>query len=111
MIFQELILRNFGPYRDRQIINLLPQSEPNRRPIILVGGLNGGGKTTLLDAVRLVLYGQRAQCSTRGKLAYHDFLNQSRNRQAGDQATTLKLRFQLYLTYTTQPSEFHIQRT
>jgi DNA sulfur modification protein DndD len=65
MIFTELILQNFGPYSGKTTINLQPDSEENNRPIILFGGMNGGGKTTLMDAIRLALYGQRAQCSTR----------------------------------------------
>ncbi|MEP0798971.1 DNA sulfur modification protein DndD [Funiculus sociatus] len=80
MIFLELVLQNFGPYRGHQVINLCPQVDDNsRRPIILLGGMNGGGKTTLMDAIRLALYGHRAQCSTRGNLSYSDFLSQSVN--------------------------------
>ncbi|MHC5832592.1 MAG: ATP-binding protein, partial [Nostoc sp.] len=33
----------------------------------------------LMDAIRLALYGPRAQCSTRGNLSYGDFLNQCVN--------------------------------
>ena len=76
MIFQTLVLQNFGPYHGRHRLNLGPNSVGTaNQPIILIGGLNGGGKTTLMDALRLVLYGQRAQCSNRGNLAYADFLN------------------------------------
>ncbi|MEH2046237.1 DNA sulfur modification protein DndD [Nostoc sp.] len=82
MIFLELVLQNFGPYAGRQAINLDPRNEENPRPIILLGGMNGGGKTTLMDAIRLALYGQRAQCSTRGNLSYVDFLNQCVNSKA-----------------------------
>jgi DNA sulfur modification protein DndD len=83
MIFLELVLQNFGPYAGKQIINLNPQiDEDNTRPIILLGGMNGGGKTTLIDAIRLALYGQRAQCSTRGNLSYSDFLTQCVNSKA-----------------------------
>ena len=83
MIFLELVLQNFGPYAGKQIIDLNPRiDEDNIRPIILLGGMNGGGKTTLMDAIRLALYGQRAQCSTRGNLSYSDFLNQCVNSQA-----------------------------
>ncbi|ACK73199.1 DNA sulfur modification protein DndD [Gloeothece citriformis PCC 7424] len=81
MIFTELILENFGPYAGKHIINLRPEIEENTRPIILFGGMNGGGKTTLMDAIRLALYGSRAQCSTRGNLGYSDFLTQSVNSQ------------------------------
>lgn len=80
MIFLELVLQNFGPYAGKQVINLNPNiDEENSRPIILLGGMNGGGKTTLMDAIRLALYGQRAQCSTRGNLSYPDFLSQCVN--------------------------------
>ncbi len=80
MQFLELVLKNFGPYTGIQTINLRPEKDGNPSPVILFGGMNGGGKTTLLDAIRLALYGGRAQCSTRGNLSYSDFLNQSINR-------------------------------
>ncbi|MDJ0719806.1 MAG: DNA sulfur modification protein DndD [Prochloraceae cyanobacterium] len=81
MIFTELIVENFGAYAGKNIINLSTKTEENHRPIVLFGGMNGGGKTTLIDAIRLALYGQRAQCSTRGNLSYSDFLSQSVNHQ------------------------------
>lgn len=83
MILTELVLENFGPYAGKQVINLRPETEDGEpRPIILFGGMNGGGKTTLMDAIRLALYGQRAQCSTRGNLSYGDFLSQCVNRHS-----------------------------
>ncbi|MFB2924172.1 DNA sulfur modification protein DndD [Aerosakkonema funiforme] len=80
MIFLQLILQNFGPYLGKQIIDLRPENNGETRPIILFGGMNGGGKTTLMDAIRLALYGSRAQCSTRNNLGYTEFLSQSVNR-------------------------------
>ncbi|MEH1933952.1 MAG: DNA sulfur modification protein DndD [Nostoc sp.] len=89
MIFLELVLQNFGPYSGKQVINLNPKiDEENSRPIILLGGMNGGGKTTLMDAIRLALYGPRAQCSTRGNLSYGDFLNQCVNNKIDQVADT-----------------------
>ncbi|MBD2445672.1 DNA sulfur modification protein DndD [Nostoc sp. FACHB-152] len=82
MIFLELVLQNFGPYAGKQVINLDPRIADNPHPIILLGGMNGGGKTTLMDSIRLALYGQRAQCSTRGNLSYSDFLTQCVNSKA-----------------------------
>ncbi|MFB2645050.1 DNA sulfur modification protein DndD [Raphidiopsis sp. BLCC-F218] len=83
MIFLELVLQNFGPYAGKQVINLDTRIDGNNiRPIILLGGMNGGGKTTLMDAIRLALYGARAQCSTRGNLSYGDFLTQCVNNKA-----------------------------
>ena len=82
MIFTELVIENFGAYAGRQKINLRPTNDDGIRPIVLLGGMNGGGKTTLMDAIRLALYGQRARCSNRGNLGYSEFLSQSVNSQA-----------------------------
>lgn len=81
MLFRELVLENFGSYLGKNTINLLPNMSEGNQPIILIGGMNGGGKTTIMDAIRLALYGSRAQCSTRGSLSYGDFLNQCVSRQ------------------------------
>jgi DNA sulfur modification protein DndD len=81
MLFRELVLENFGSYLGKNTINLLPDTSADSRPIILIGGMNGGGKTTIMDAIRLALYGARAQCSTRGNLSYGDFLAQCVSRQ------------------------------
>jgi DNA sulfur modification protein DndD len=82
MIFTELTIENFGVYAGQHTIDLRPKSNDSICPIILLGGMNGGGKTTLMDAIRLALYGQRARCSTRGNLGYSEFLTQSVNSQA-----------------------------
>ncbi|MDJ1179543.1 DNA sulfur modification protein DndD [Roseofilum sp. BLCC_M91] len=93
MIFLELVLENFGPYRGRQVLNLRPNEG---KPILLLGGMNGGGKTTLMDAIRLVLYGHRAECSTRGNLSYSNFLKQCINRHTPDsEKTRLELLVQI----------------
>jgi len=95
MIFLELSLENFGPYQGKNIINLRPEIDGNTHPIILFGGMNGGGKTTLMDAIRLTLYGNRAQCSTRGNLSYSEFLNQAVNRNTPPtEKTRIELTFE-----------------
>ena len=72
MIFEELVLHNFGVYKGRHVIDLKPNEA--KQSIILFGALNGGGKTTFLDALQLALYGKFASCSNRGVLSYPDFL-------------------------------------
>ncbi|MGK7925704.1 MAG: DNA sulfur modification protein DndD [Spirulina sp.] len=94
MRFRELVLENFGPYRGRQTIELSPENKGEHHPIVLLGGMNGGGKTTLMDAIRLAFYGQRAQCSTRGNLSYQNFLEQCINRNTkATEETKIELAF------------------
>lgn len=74
MIFQELVLTNVGPFAGRQSIRLAPK-EPNH-PIVLFGGLNGAGKTTVLEALLLVLYGTLTPGSSRRATSYEKYLTQ-----------------------------------
>jgi DNA sulfur modification protein DndD len=78
MILEQLTVRDFCLYRGRQVFDLTPGRRGGKAlPIVLFGGINGGGKTTLFDAIQLALYGPRARCSKRANLAYEDFLRQS----------------------------------
>ncbi len=96
MLFRELVLENFGSYLGKNTINLLPDLDADSRPIILIGGMNGGGKTTIMDAIRLALYGARAQCSTRGSLSYGDFLAQCVSRHTPpNEKARIELAFQV----------------
>ncbi|MBE0506984.1 MAG: DNA sulfur modification protein DndD [Marinospirillum sp.] len=77
MRFKKITIKNFGIYKGQHDIDLSPQ---DGKPIILLGALNGGGKTTFLDALQLALYGKHAKCSNRGSMAYGAFLVNARNR-------------------------------
>lgn len=91
MIFKELQIKNFGIYQGKHSINL---EVGNGKPVILLGALNGGGKTTFLDAIQLVLYGKHAKCSNRAGNAYGSFLAGCKNRIApADAEVKLSLSF------------------
>jgi DNA sulfur modification protein DndD len=77
MILDSITLNNFGAYCGRQEAILTPE---DGKPIILFGGMNGGGKTTLLDAIQLAFYGQKARLSNRGRLGYRAYLSESIHR-------------------------------
>ena len=72
MLFDAITLHNFGVYLGRQNIRLQPENR--EKPIVLIGGLNGVGKTTLLDAFQLALFGKLANCSNKGSLSYDKYL-------------------------------------
>lgn len=63
MLIKQLVLRNFRVFNGTHTIDLAPRKRPNdtnQRPIVLFGGLNGAGKTSILSAIRLALYGRLA---------------------------------------------------
>lgn len=63
MLIKQLVLRNFRVFNGTHVIDLAPRkrkNDDNSRPIVLFGGLNGAGKTSILSAIRLALYGRLA---------------------------------------------------
>ncbi|WP_347861074.1 AAA family ATPase [Salimicrobium sp. PL1-032A] len=56
MQFHSLSLVNFRVYYGRQTIDLSNYNK-DQKNITLIGGLNGTGKTSILTAIRLLLYG------------------------------------------------------
>lgn len=80
MILHHIILRNVGIYGGEHRIDLLPP-DPDH-PVILIGALNGGGKTTLLGALQLALYGSRARGIERTRKGYQRYLRELINRHA-----------------------------
>ena len=91
MILDEIVLHDFGLYAERQTVALTPPVSD--RSIILFGGLNGHGKTTLLDAVQLCLYGPFAKMSNRNGLAYQDYLARSIHRGSDTHEAAVELAF------------------
>lgn len=79
MILDSIRLDNFGAYGGLQEAVLTPAAD---KAVVLFGGMNGGGKTTLLDALQLVLYGSKAKVSNRGRMAYRDYLAECIHRGA-----------------------------
>jgi DNA sulfur modification protein DndD len=109
VIIDKIVVQNFGVYKDRQELCLTPPSPD--KPIILIGGLNGCGKTTLLDAFQLALYGKFAKCSNRRpSQAYNDFLKQCMNRSVNPaEGTAVEIVFSLFVEG--DEHEYHIKRS
>ena len=72
MILNELVLHNVGTFAGRHVIDLTPPSA--KKPIVLIGGLNGAGKTTILESIQLALYGSLAHNSGRRTGSYENYL-------------------------------------
>ena len=80
MQFERLVIENLGVFRGRHALDLSMTDES--KPIILVGALNGGGKTTIIEVLQLTLYGKRAAFGWRGATGYALYLENIRNHHA-----------------------------
>lgn len=61
MVFRRVVLEDFGLYRGVQEIDLAPRQKRGRTlPVVLFGGKNGAGKSTIFEAILLCLYGRAA---------------------------------------------------
>lgn len=75
MIIKSLQLTDFRVFQGRHTLDLAPRVKYHKkRPIILFGGLNGAGKTSILLAIRIGLFGKQALGYHVSQKAYEDFL-------------------------------------
>lgn len=75
MLLETLTLCDFGVFRGQHSVSLSPRKKYGRvRPLVLFGGLNGSGKTTILSAIRLALYGRQALGRGTSQRAYEEYL-------------------------------------
>ncbi|MBU5612633.1 DNA sulfur modification protein DndD [Geomonas azotofigens] len=102
MILDKVVLENFGVYGGRQEADLSPKPG---KPIILFGGMNGGGKTTLLDAIQLAFYGSKAHTSNRGRLPYKEYLRQSIHRKGHVDGASITVGFRRVIEGQTRQFE------
>ena len=92
MILESLKLYNFGLYGGENQFDLSPATD-DQRPVILVRGHNGGGKTTFLEAVRLALYGKRALGARVARSDYEAYLVRRIHALAEERAASVTLSF------------------
>ena len=87
MIITKLSLNNFRVFAGKHTVNLKPEKN---RPIVLFGGLNGAGKTSLLTAIRFVLLGRQAFANSLSNPAFiaelENLINNSDGNAAGKSA-------------------------
>lgn len=57
MIFKKIVVENYRVFFGKQDVELYAPYTDTNKNLVLVGGLNGAGKTSLLNAFHLLLYG------------------------------------------------------
>ena len=90
MIFEQLEINNYGVYKGKQSFDL---SSNKKKPVVLIGALNGAGKTTFLHAVDFVLYGKFSNIFQSEGLSYENFLKKNINNENFDDGASIELKF------------------
>ena len=89
MIIKRLQLYNFGIYAGDNSFDF-----SLNKPVVLIGGMNGRGKTTFLEAIVLSLYGSNsATYKESGYKTYGQYLRSLVNRDSWNQQTFIELTF------------------
>ena len=93
MIFRKIELHNFGIYCGDHELQLDKLVHKN---ITLVGGMNGRGKTTILDAIFITFYGKRALPLIQDEVKnYNNLMARFINKSATDQWTAVSVTIDL----------------
>ena len=91
MIINRLTMYNFGVYAGTNIFEFT-----HKKPIVLIGGMNGRGKTTFLEAILLSLYGANSAAYKESKYnSYNQYLRSYVNRSHWSQSSYVELEFVL----------------
>lgn len=78
MLLKKLVFDNYKTYYGHQEIDLyIPKKvrDENKQNIILLGGLNGAGKTTILKAILYVLFGKRGMTDSEYTRLFSNVIN------------------------------------
>lgn len=103
MIIKKLTLHNFGVYAGTNSFIF-----HGKKPVVLIGGLNGRGKTTFLDAVLLALYGSNSFAYIESNYkSYGQYLRSFVNANDTSFTTYIELEFVLN---TKEPEVYLIHR-
>jgi DNA sulfur modification protein DndD len=81
MMFKNLEVENLGAFSGRNAFDLKTCDMGNsHQPIIIFGGRNGTGKTTLLEAIKICLYGDAFRGRKMPRWMYQKYLRQRLHR-------------------------------
>ena len=93
MLIKYIKVHNFGVYSGTHTVDL--SITDKEKPIILIGGLNGRGKTTLLEAITLALYGNNSFNFIESGLSYQNYLSKYVNKNDGSLETFVEISFDI----------------
>ena len=113
MIIDSLSVLDFRVFSGLHNFDLVPKLKRGKpAPIVLFGGLNGGGKTTILSALKLALYGRGMLGSGATISEYHQYLKECIHRAPLAIAQPSRAALELTFRYAQHGviSTYHLKR-
>ena len=108
MIINRLKIHNFGVYIGEHTFELTPKSDD--QPVVLIGALNGAGKTTFLNAIQFAFYGKLAPFVVESGISYDAFLRKAINNHVPQkEGASIEVDFSVALEGKSQ--QFRLTRT
>lgn len=92
MIITTLTLSNFTVFKEIEEVQLAPES--SAQPLIIIDGHNGSGKTSILTAIKLSLFGKRIVTELGERIGYSDYLEGLSSDKTKDSSVSLE--FKIY---------------
>ena len=98
MLISSIELKNFGIFHGEHELELSSRNKWKKpRPVVLVGGKNGSGKSTIFEAIKLCLYGAKSLDGKMSMAMYESYLKSKINWFTSNNETTfVKVRFRVF---------------
>ena len=95
MLLERLSIENYGVYAGRSVVDL---SSTKKKPLILIGGLNGAGKTTIFECIMIALYGRAHLGRRTTRKEYTEFIASRMHNRKGRRAehASVEITFRFY---------------
>ena len=106
MIIRRIIINNFKCYVGENIFDL--NVTPDRN-VILIGGINGGGKTSLSEAICLCLYGSKTNGAVMSEARYQEFLTEMWSTKTKE--NTMSVTMDVVMDDSNPPMELTVSRS
>ncbi|MGV9141784.1 MAG: DNA sulfur modification protein DndD [Promethearchaeota archaeon] len=92
---------NFRNFKGEYSIDFR-SNDGNSKNVILIGGVNGAGKTTIFESIKLCMFGKRFNGSTMSKKEYKDYIKHAKNKSSiaeGDNRYFIQMEIEIEDTF------------
>lgn len=113
MIINSLELTNFKNFRGLHTLDFsLRNGGNNGKNIVLIGGMNGAGKTTVLEAIKLCLYGKKSDLMGSDFRTYDKLiLSKVNSSELKKRSASCSLKLDMYVDNSVTPMNVLVNRS